>query len=178
MNKKLIVIGITLVFILMTAYQISADEDKLSIIFGEAEYNQGDIVSVTLFCDSEKTVEEFYVDVYYGSSGVDTVENFDGVYYPAIGNSASFSFRAARSNTLVTVEVVAYDDYHDEGGYPLAYEESQVYVGDPEPGSYTDDSDDPNTNGDKNQSTPGFELSLLICLIAIITILKKKSNNI
>jgi len=152
-------------------------EGSMNIIFDEPEYNQGDLVSVTLFADNEQygKIYEFYVSVEYEGPGLDYVEGLDGTYFSAVGNSASFDFRAARANTMVTVESWAFDEFHNDGGIPVAHEESQVYVSD----ALIDNSDDGEGLDQSSESvdSPGFELFCFVFSIIVILFFVKKIKD-
>lgn len=105
-----------------------------TISFDKSTYNLGDMVSVSLKSTpnplGRNTVAGFLVNIYYGSSGVDWVEDFHTKFVSASSFASTLSFKPAKGDTYITVEAWAFDAPESQGGIPSEKRMSQIWVKD------------------------------------------------
>jgi len=129
--------------------------ERPTITWDQQAYHQGDEATVTIHsepnCDEGNCeVEEFYVKVYYGTSGVDTVSAEFPKYVEAVADKCTVKFDCTRNDAYVTIEATAFDNPHNQGGLPSEIGYSTRYISDtnPEPGSHVVNVFVKDTNGD------------------------------
>jgi len=105
-----------------------------SITFDKDSYNLGDTAVINLESTpnplGRNTVAGFLVNIYYGSSGVDWVEDFHTKFVSASSFASTLSFKPAKGDCYVTVEAWAFDAPESQGGIPSEKRMSQIWVKD------------------------------------------------
>jgi len=170
-KNNLSIILLIILLIIILPFIFSTEAKPNNIIFENDSYEMGDEIRIQLEAmpnpKGTNRIDGFLVNIFYGTDGVDYVENYNAKYIPAADNSAIISFRASKGDNYITVESWAFDAPKDSGGIPSEKSTAQIWI--------NDISSNPIDNSqDENNNTPGFELISLLFILLIITKLFKK----
>jgi len=123
-------------FFAVTREELEQAPDMKPIKFGANKYHLGDTVTIYLEGIPNPTgrnkVDGFLLNIKYGRTGVDYVEDYHLKYISATQSKATISFRASKGDTYVNVESWAFDAPEVEGGIMSEGEESEVWIMDKE----------------------------------------------
>jgi len=119
----------------ITKEELRRAPDIKPIKFGEDEYNMGETVTIYLEGipnpEGLNTINGFLVIIRYGGlHGMDIVEDYDGKYISATGNTATISFRTSKGDTYIGVEAWAFDYPESQGGIMSEKAQATVWIKD------------------------------------------------
>ena len=121
----------------ITTFVITKEEEEqcpgiMPIQVDKSSYNLGDTVVITLEGIPEplgrNTIAGFYVTIYYGKSGLDFIEGYDGKYITSSGNTKTISIIPSKGDIYITIEARAFDYPKDQGGLMSGRATRQIWI--------------------------------------------------